>query len=204
MSLMSTFDNNRIQSKHKRQRQRKKSRTMELENTSIIDLDSSSDYELDLNTPLHDTVDVEVFNTSNNSSPNTSATLTISGSSVTEEKYVCSVLNCAAQFSSELRLDDHMQLFKHSPCNPCLLARNCILSSVPVCYMCPDCDIEFLTREQCTEHMNRSKHLTFYPPLAIKAYMCPQCLYLFPSLDTCWSHMEQASHHGMYYPFASK
>lgn len=205
VSLMSSFEESRVKSKHKRRKQANTLRTMELQNTSVINLDSSwdSDVNLDLTTPLSYTSDGEVYNISNNSTPNKSSSSVDSVATLTDKNFVCSVLNCGAKFSTEMRLEDHMQLFKHSPSNPCLLAENCSVSNIPICYMCPDCDLEFQSCDECTEHINRSKHLRFYPPLAIKAYMCSQCLYLFPSIDACWRHMENTSHHGMYYPFAN-
>ncbi|XP_053380506.1 uncharacterized protein LOC123559910 [Mercenaria mercenaria] len=200
VSLMSTFEESRTSSlKYKRRKQTKQTATMELHETSVINLDSS----LDLTIPENDSTNGRIaLDTSNNSTPNASSSSVTSTSSETDKKIVCSVLNCAAEFSSLMHLENHIELFKHSPCNPCLLARNCKLSHIPICYMCPGCDLEFSTREECTQHINIKRHLPFYPPIAITAYMCSQCLHLFGSVEACWLHIEQSSHHGMSYPFA--
>lgn len=119
----------------------------------------------------------------------------------TDARYICPVLYCEAEFSSEGALGQHMNLFKHSPCNPCRYIKDAKLKPDPLCFKCPDCDLEFPTKQLCRNHMDQEKHLVFYPPLAISAYICPQCLYLFDTLETCWSHMEESRHHKISFPF---
>ncbi|XP_060551929.1 uncharacterized protein LOC132713376 [Ruditapes philippinarum] len=188
VSLMSSFEEDRS-SKYKRRKQIKQDRIMESHNESVINLDSS--------------LEVTILDISNNSTPSDSNSTINSITTETDSKLVCTILNCAAEFSSVSGLENHMELFKHSPCNPCLLTKDCRLADSPLCFMCPECDLEFSTRDECSEHINRRKHLTFFPPLAITAYMCPQCLHLFGSLEECWTHIEKQSHHGISYPFAN-
>ena len=57
--------------------------------------------------------------------------------------YVCRVLNCEAMFTSEAKLNHHMNQFSHSPCNPCLSVKDGKLLPDPLCYMCPKCDQDF-------------------------------------------------------------
>ena len=116
-------------------------------------------------------------------------------------KYLCPVLYCETEFTSEGSLGHHMNLFQHSPCNPLRLCEDNKLLPDPVCYKCPDCDLEFSTEGLCKEHMDNENHLVFYPPLAITAYLCPQCLYLFKTLQLCLSHMESTKHHSFKFPF---
>ncbi|XP_045158331.2 E3 SUMO-protein ligase ZNF451-like isoform X2 [Mercenaria mercenaria] len=121
--------------------------------------------------------------------------------STSDAQYICPILYCEAEFSSEGSLGQHMNLFQHSPCNPCRHARDSKLLPDPLFYKCPECDLQFNTKDMCSEHMNMENHLTFYPPLKISAYLCPQCLYLFETLGTCWNHMEKSKHHRIRFPF---
>ena len=57
--------------------------------------------------------------------------------------YVCTVLHCEAVFTSEAKLNHHMNQFSHSPCNPCLRVKDGKLLPDPLCYMCPRCDQDF-------------------------------------------------------------
>lgn len=121
-----------------------------------------------------------------------------------DRKHFCPVLFCEAEHTSEGALGQHMNLFQHSPCNPCRYAQDLKLMPDPSCYMCPGCDQEFSTRDKCSEHMKQENHLVFYTPLGITAYLCPQCLHLFENLEICWRHMEQLNHHQLSYPFTGK
>ncbi|KAL4219638.1 hypothetical protein ACF0H5_022210 [Mactra antiquata] len=116
--------------------------------------------------------------------------------------FTCSVINCSAYFSSDAALKDHINNFKHSPCNPVALNKNCVLAKRPLCYMCPACDREFTLKEDCKNHMVEENHLAFYPPLIVTAYMCAQCLNIFGSFEDCWTHIEKMSHQAVTYAFA--
>lgn len=116
-------------------------------------------------------------------------------------KYICPVLYCEAEFSSEGSLGQHMNLFQHSPCNPCRYLSDSKLPPDPLCYKCPECDLEFSTKQLCSDHMAEENHLSFFPPLAVSAYLCPQCLYLFETLESCWIHMEGSRHHQVRFPY---
>jgi hypothetical protein len=139
-----------------------------------------------------------------NKAGETAQVLGSAASASSEGKYICPVLFCDAEFSSEGSLGQHMNLFKHSPCNPLRLAEDTKLLPDPVCFKCPDCDLEFESKDLCREHMDRENHLVFYPPLAITAYQCPDCLYLFKNLQSCLSHMESSRHYSFKFPFKGK
>lgn len=119
-----------------------------------------------------------------------------------KQKFVCPVLYCEANFSSDGALGQHLNLFKHSPCNPCRLAKDCKLSPDPLCFMCPQCDVTFPTRGKCMEHMNAEDHMILATPLTTVAYMCPQCVHLFEDFNSCWMHMEHKNHHKIHFPFS--
>lgn len=67
----------------------------------------------------------------------------IAASSAPRGQYVCRVLHCEAVFTSQAKLNHHMNQFQHSPCNPCLKAKDGKLLPDPICYMCPKCDEDF-------------------------------------------------------------
>lgn len=58
-------------------------------------------------------------------------------------QYTCRVLHCETVFTSQAKLNHHMNQFRHSPCNPCLRAKDGKLLPDPICYMCPECDGDF-------------------------------------------------------------
>jgi len=146
----------------------------------VVDLDSS----------IEESLRASLMDFSNNSNP--------------ADGHVCTVLNCEAVLSSEGALGQHMNLFQHSPCNPYLKAADVKLAPDALCFLCPGCDREFASIEQCNDHIKEAGHLVFLTPLEICAYMCPQCLYLFESYEKCWEHIEKSSHHNMAYPFKGK
>lgn len=131
-------------------------------------------------------------------------TIDISNNADSAGFYTCSVLNCEAVFSSEESLGHHMNMFQHSPCNPFLKMIDLKLLPDALCYLCPACDRQYPSAEQCQEHMNEFKHLTFLPPLEISSYICPQCLYLFESFGQCWDHMEKSSHYSIASNFSGR
>lgn len=144
--------------------------------------------------------EISVNNTSNNSDSSISLEFVEDGQPGANK--VCTVLNCEAEFSSEGRLGQHMNLFQHSPCHPCRKVTDCKLSPDPLCFMCPKCDREFQTADECQEHMREKSHLQFFPPLSVCGYLCSQCLNIFPSFQVCWEHIEHNNHHDICYPFA--
>ena len=58
-------------------------------------------------------------------------------------QYTCHVLHCQSVFTSREKRNHHMNQFRHSPCNPCLQAKDGKLLPDPVYYMCPQCDQHF-------------------------------------------------------------
>ncbi|KAL3868733.1 hypothetical protein ACJMK2_041503 [Sinanodonta woodiana] len=118
------------------------------------------------------------------------------------KKLVCSVLNCGAQFNSWSRLSNHENRFAHSPCNPLIKIEDLKLPVDPLCYMCAACDVEFMEKDRCLQHISEMDHLPFYPPIAVGAYMCPQCFLLFISFRDCYNHFESSGHESISYAFS--
>ena len=106
---------------------------------NFIDLDALTDSQCD---DTNETI--EILNQSNNS--NSQGTAGRSAKRyITRQTpmHTCEVFNCGAVFSSEGALKHHENLFKHSPCNPCLKIVDCKVSPDTHCFMCPKCDKEF-------------------------------------------------------------
>ncbi|KAH3831735.1 uncharacterized protein LOC127877871 isoform X2 [Dreissena polymorpha] len=120
----------------------------------------------------------------------------------TRSRWSCRILNCEATFSDEIILAHHMNLFQHSPCNPCIRTLDCKLLPDPLGYVCPECDKNFADLISCKNHINKKPgHLGIFPPLEVAAYMCAQCLQLFSTRDECTSHLEESKHSTISYPF---
>ncbi|KAL5016975.1 hypothetical protein ScPMuIL_006564 [Solemya velum] len=115
--------------------------------------------------------------------------------------YRCAVLNCEVPFSSRLIYSQHQSEALHTPCNPLRLVSDNRVSSTPVAFMCPKCNLIMNTEEECKKHMKEKKHLVFLDPLQIGGYMCPQCLLIFPETTLCWKHMDSYRHSDIVYPF---
>ena len=62
------------------------------------------------------------------------------------KQYMCHVIHCQSVFTSREKLNHHYNQFRHSPCNPCLRAKDGKLPPDPVCHMCPKCDLHFMVR----------------------------------------------------------
>ena len=63
------------------------------------------------------------------------------------KQYTCHVLHCQSVFTSREKLNHHHNQFRHSPCNPCLQAKDGKLPPDPICHMCPKCDLHFMVRK---------------------------------------------------------
>ncbi|XP_033761439.1 uncharacterized protein LOC117343210 [Pecten maximus] len=115
---------------------------------------------------------------------------------------MCCVVNCGADFSTKSGILEHEAKFDHSPCNPLLLTKDCLLPPTPLGYACPKCLQVFKTEEDCVQHQkDLTDHLLFLSPLDVACYLCPQCLALFPSHHHCQQHISQLNHHRIAYPF---